>query len=459
MRVRLKPPTTTDGVDEHRTQYIYRWLLVAIFFEYVRPGQFVPGIDALKLNTLIHLGLVGVVFFANGLRSFQQIFSDRSARWLSFLLFLVLLSVPVAEVTEYSFKVFKAVLGYYLMFLVVARVATSARRIRGVFAALIAAHLFIIAMTPDILLSTGERPYLKGGPFLGDGNDFSLSLCILIPMTVALAGEARRRAGRLLAWGVLAIIVLAIVGSQSRGATLGAVAVACFLWLLSNRKLAVLAVISVAAVAVALYASDAYFKRMSSIENYQTEGSAQGRIIAWKASLRMAADHPLLGVGTGHFPVAFGAKYMPRDLGPMPWLTAHSTYFLALGELGVPGFIAILAIIAGNISATLGERRRLLLAAAGRHDRQIRSLANLLYLLTASMVGFAVAGAFLSATYYPHLFILTGLMIASRALARATPAAAAGKDVAIMHQGRASRRSPGLRSRRPRAAGKGTPAA
>lgn len=448
MRSPLTMPPNTDGVDERRTEYLYWWLLTAIFFEYVRPGQFVPGIDALKLNSLIPLGLFAVVLFSTGLRPFRQIYSDRSARWLSFLLFLVLLSVPFAEVTEYSYKVFKAILGYYLLFLMIARVATSPRRIRGVFVTLIAAHLLMIAVTPDILLSTGERPYLKGGPFLGDGNDFSLSLCILIPMTVALASESKLRAGRMVAWGVLLVLVLAIVGSQSRGATLGAIAVACFLWLLSKRKFAVLAVVAVAAAAIALYASDAYFNRMSSIGDYQSEGSAQGRIIAWKASIRMVVDHPLLGVSAGHFPVAFGAKYMPRELGPMPWLTAHSTYFLALGELGLPGIVAILAIILGNISATLAERRRLLLAAADRADRQVQPLANLLYLLAASMVGFAVAGAFLSATYYPHIFVLTGIMIAARELARSGWSAQPKNDGRTRSHGRTSRRPWGSRTGR-----------
>ena len=41
------------------------------------------------------------------------------------------------------------------------------------------------------------------------------------------------------------------------------------------------------------------------------EGSAQGRILAWQAAGRMALDHPLMGVGSGHFPVAYGVKYRP----------------------------------------------------------------------------------------------------------------------------------------------------
>lgn len=457
MRTRLKLPPADDRIDERRTEYLYWWLLVAIFFEYVRPGQWVPGIDALKLNSLIPLSLFAITVFAKGLRPFPQIFSDRSSRWLTFFLFLVLLSVPTAEVTEYSYNIFKGILGYYFVFLMIARIAISPRRIRGIFGVLIVAHLFMITMTPQIVLSTGQRPYMRGGPFLGDGNDFSLSLCLLIPMTLAIAQRTNARAVRLIAWGSLGIVLLAIVGSQSRGATVGAIAVAGFLWLLSKRKVAGLAIMGIAAVAIALYASDAYFERISTIRDYQSEGSAQGRIIAWKASLRMAADNPLMGVGAGHFPVAFGARYMPRDLGPMPWLTAHSSYFLVLGELGLPGIVTILALVLGNIHATLALRRRLLAGSAGHRGKQTEELAGLLYLVAASMLAFAVAGAFLSAAYYPHLFVLTGIMIAVRDLARADIAVMSAGGVRDGRQPRTSRRHSWPRTRTTRAADRGTP--
>lgn len=459
MRARVKLPPTADGIDERRTEYLYWWLLVAIFFEYVRPGQWVPGIDAIKLNSLIPLTLFAITLFAKGLRPFQQIFADRSARWLSLFLLLVLLSVPVADVTEYSFNIFKAIFGYYLMFLMIARVATSSRRLYGIFGALIASHLFMIVMTPDILRSTGERPYMRGGPFLGDGNDFALSLCILIPMTVAIAQGTKSRAGRIAAWGTVVVFLLAIVGSQSRGGTLGAVAVVAFLWLLSKRKIVGLVIMAVAAVAVALYASDAYFDRISTIRNYQSEGSAQGRLIAWKASLRMAAERPLSGVGAGHFPVAFGARYMPQDLGPMPWLTAHSTYFLVLGELGLPGITTVLAIVLGNIRATLVQRRRLLQSLCDPPVRQSMSLADLLYFVSASMVGFAVAGAFLSAAYYPHVFVLTGIMLAARDLARDQSTSLLAQGAAAPARPRMRVRRPGSAARTTRAADTGTPAA
>jgi hypothetical protein len=42
---------------------------------------------------------------------------------------------------------------------------------------------------------------------------------------------------------------------------------------------------------------------------------------------------------------------------------------------------------------------------------------RLLNMMSAAVLGLAVAGAFLSVTYYPHLFIVTGMCIAARCIA------------------------------------------
>jgi hypothetical protein len=45
--------------------------------------------------------------------------------------------------------------------------------------------------------------------------------------------------------------------------------------------------------------------------------------------------------------------------------------------------------------------------------------AQLIASLSASLLGYAVAGAFLSAAYYPHMYILGGLLVSGRRVARA----------------------------------------
>ncbi len=54
----------------------------------------------------------------------------------------------------------------------------------------------------------------------------------------------------------------------------------------------------------------------------------------------------------------------------------------------------------------------------------------MLYLLNASLIGFAIAGAFLSAAYYPHIFVLTALMISARRIASAASANSDGASSA-----------------------------
>ena len=50
---------------------------------------------------------------------------------------------------------------------------------------------------------------------------------------------------------------------------------------------------------------------------------------------------------------------------------------------------------------------------------EVKQQVRQLNLFTCAVIGFATAGAFLSAAYYPHIFVLTGMLIAARAMALA----------------------------------------
>lgn len=407
---------------EAAPRYLYWWLLLALFFEYARPHAFwpIPG----TLSSLIPLSLFVLCVFARGLQPVEEIVRDPLTKWLLTYSGLITLSIVHAEVTLYSYNIFIKVLGYIFLSFIIVRVVTSYQRLRGVFIMLITTHLFLLWMNPSVVLDPQQRHTIEGGSFLGDGNDFALSVCILLPMAIHLALNARSIWRRLLWWGVLALLMLSIIGTSSRGGTLGLIAVVGYLWLVTPRKVLTLLGIGLAVVIVLAYAPSLYFQRMGTIGSYEEESSAMGRITAWKASLRMCADHPLLGVGTGQFPTKFGSHYrhFVVDAYTYPWMTAHSMYFLVVGELGLPGIMVLLMLVFGNIRASSLLRRHLLATPIpDEHQRMVS--ARLLYLLNASMVGLAVSGAFLSVAYYPHLFVLTGLMVSCRCIARGVVAA------------------------------------
>jgi putative inorganic carbon (HCO3(-)) transporter len=404
-------------VAEKKTRYLYWWLLVSLFLEYARPASYLRALGILPLNSVVPLTLFVACLFAKGLRPTSAIFSDRFSRYLMWFVGMISVSVLHAAVTHTAYEVWVMILGYAFLFFVIAKIATDATRIRGVFMVLIVAHLFLLVMNPEVVTDPSSRHYVLGATFLGDGNDFSLSICILLPFAIELAASAKSRLLKVFWVAVLLLLVLALIGTQSRGAALGMGGLVIYFWMASRRKMLGLLIVMLLGAVVVAYAPDVFFERMGTIANYQTEGSAMGRIEAWKAGLRMVADNPVLGVGAGHYPIAFGTTYRPPGLVGTPWLTAHSMYFLVLGELGLPGIFLVLGLVLGNIRAN-GRIRRLLQSRASLESiAGAEDTVRLLRLLTGSTIGFGVAAAFLSVAYYPHLFVLTALQVAARSVA------------------------------------------
>ncbi|MBX3703170.1 MAG: O-antigen ligase family protein [Steroidobacteraceae bacterium] len=385
------------------TGFLYGWLLVALFVEYARPASQLTFLNIPYFYSIVPMSLFLVTLFAPGLRPMREVLTDRLAKWIFIMLGLTALSVVFASVFTYSYDTFITILGYVLLFVMISRLATSEARIRGIILTLFIAHMYLLAMNPDALLNPEQRNYIDGATFLGDGNDFALSLCILLPLMVEL-GLSRRGIGRYLAWGGALVVVFAIIATQSRGGTLGLLAVIAYLWWRSPRKLPAALGICVLVAAALIYAPDAYFTRMRTMAASERDGSAQGRIDAWKGAIGMGIKNPILGIGTRHFGTRWG-------------MTAHSTYFLAFAELGLPGLICVLVLIFGNIRENGRLRSRLFARAGPESEVSVGGSARLLDMLTAGMIGYAVAGAFLSAAYHPHLFLLTGLMISARVLA------------------------------------------
>lgn len=381
---------------------LYYGLLISLFLDYVRPGAYVPIIAATKVGTIIPL-LVFVVSLAyKGPITNGMVFSHTNTKWLLFLMFLLLSSILISDVTTYSFDVFNNVFGFLIWYYIITRIVNSIDKIKGVFIVLVFSHIIILLLNPQVVLDPSTRSYVHGNPFLGDGNDFSLSICIVVPMAIYLLQSSQKKHMRLIYVGVVLILGLAIIGTQSRGAALALGALFFYLWWYGRQKILGILMIATALFAIMLYAPPQYFERLDTIRNYEQESSAKTRVIAWKAAVRMATTHPLTGVGTGHFPVSIGRfqDEIPGDL------TAHSMYFLILGELGFPGIIFLLSILLTN----LFRNRRLMKQARGSpDDPTAQEFARLFFLISGSVIAFSVAGAFLSVTYYPHLYVLAAL--------------------------------------------------
>ena len=385
-------------------------LLLFFFLDYVRPTSYVPGLTALHLNSIIPI--VAVLGALATRRERRPVEGEPSNDLLiASFIGLIALSAAFADITERVFTIFTTVIGYAAVYWVLTQQVTSLDRLKTVMKTLLLVHLVVAALNPLLFTDPDARIYVTSGAFLGDGNDFALSLNIAIPLCLFLMSEATTVRHRAF-WALgLAVCVTCVVLTKSRGGTIALACVGLYYWAKSDRKVLSAILVAVVLAAIMIYAPPTYFERMSTIADPQ-EGSAQGRIQAWGAAIGMAAAYPLTGVGAGHFGLVHGK-------------TAHSIYFLVLGELGFPGLIVLLLILAKNLTANRRQLRAL------GDDPSAATERRMLAALSAATIAFATGGAFLSATYYPHMWVLAGLNTAARRLVAERSRSAAPARAAV----------------------------
>ena len=252
----------------------------------------------------------------------------------------------------------------------------------------------------------GERVWGPDGTFIGGNNEIALALIMVIPMMYYLIQISQNRKVRIALTASIFLCVLASLGSYSRGAFLAITAMAGFLWLKSNKKLP-LGLLMVATIPFILAFMPAqWFNRIDTINTYEEDGSAMGRINAWKMAFNLAKDRPFGGGFEIYDAYVFG-KYAPV---PADIHAAHSIYFQVMGEHGFGGLF--LYVLLGFLTWRTG-------AWIVKHAAKTPELVwakNLATMLQVSLLGFFVGGAFLSLTYFDVPYYLMAIMVVTKVI-------------------------------------------
>ena len=117
----------------------------------------------------------------------------------------------------------------------------------------------------------------------------------------------------------------------------------------------------------------------------------------------MALAKPLAGVGIGNFAPSFfsyAEDFPGRDM------TAHSTWFGVLGETGWPGLIIYLAMVGACFRSVLQAYVRLRASSAPA------IMPATAFALVSGLLGFCVAGSFLTQGFGWPIYIMIGLTAA-----------------------------------------------
>jgi O-antigen ligase len=395
---------------------LFDYLIVGLVLVYVwRIQDLFPILGTLEVPTILSLAGLGVFFLgghaARGIHRFRQpaiLAGIFIAIWMG-------LSVPgsVHNGRSFSFLVNDHLKTFLVMLMVLASIRSFRDVERLALAHIVGATIYCVRILTTFTVEPSGR---LGNLFFYDSNDLALFIVCTIPLALYFVGRPTRMRDRLLAAAALAVFMVAIVKTGSRGGFVGLVAVGLFLVfgfkaVSLTRRLSALAV---AAVVLNLVAGSAYWDLMGTMlnptEDYNWSGNADaGRMAIWERGLGYMAENPLFGVGVKAFPVAEGtispiAGRQQLGIG-VKWAAAHNSFVEIGAELGIPGLIAFVLLFWYMVKACRTVMKR---ASRGGEWPNDASLAQA---FIGTIIGYAVSGFFLSQAYSAFLYVTAGIIV------------------------------------------------
>jgi O-antigen ligase len=373
-----------------RSTLAYRALVLFSLIYFVRPEDFVPGLDVIPIGKI-----------AGGVALFALIFAVPASRRhkltvehkvLLVLLAHMLLCIVFAAwrygaydtvVNKFSKGVIVAILIY-----MVANSVAELRRLLAIQAGTIAVVSII-----SVLVHHTEYGRLMGiqKGILENPNDLAINIAITFPLCVAFLFAAKNKIVKMLWAAGLLFMSWGVVATYSRSGLLAMVVtlVIC-LWEfgIKGKRTVVLvsaAFIGICAVVVVL-ATPNYLTRIESMVRGNIEGSGdRGSLEAREAllmdSVTLMVHHPVFGIGPGNF-----SSYTQT------WRVAHNTYTELGAETGLPGLFLFLLLL----GLTMRKIRQVRKLPGYQSSEEIRLWASALW---AAMAAY-IAGAMFSSTEY-----------------------------------------------------------
>jgi putative inorganic carbon (HCO3(-)) transporter len=260
--------------------------------------------------------------------------------------------------------------------------------------------------------------YRVWGPeqtMITDNNHLAAAMLVTLPLMHYLRLHSAHRVVRVVLAISMGLTLLATVGSYSRGALLGLLAVTAVMWFRSKRKVISAAVLSIGLVGAVAFMPEGWTERMNTIGSYQEDGSATERLVLWDISLKLAQSRPLVGSGfTGPYTRSVVDTVAPDG----PARAVHSIWFELLGEHGFPTFILWVGLtVAGLITS-------IRLARITRDKPELAWAHDLGRMAQVSIVAYLVSGSFLSLSYWDFYWTLLVAVAATHTLAQRATAQA-----------------------------------
>ena len=364
----------------------------------------------------------GYFFVDHGIRRLKPLWRHPVIKWSLVILFVMAAGVPFAL---YNGLVVRFIINDHLRTIALLLVmAACMHRFKDVERMMIV-HL-VGAAAFAFLTITRYQVGMDGR--LGDlgyydANDLGMLMVGAMPMAIYFlrAGSGVKLIYRLFGLAALGLFVLTVMKTGSRGAFLGLIGIAIYITLrFKSIKSGVRwGAVFAGFLVLNIVGGEKYWAMMSTLLNPKADynwsasegGEQTGRMEVWKRGFGYMKEHPLTGVGARNFSIAEGtispqAAMQAYGVG-FKWSEAHNSFVQVGAELGFIGLFAFILQLGNAFSSLRKVQKR----AVGPPS-EVASARALAQALTGSLIGYVVAGFFLSQGYAAFLYVLLGMIVA-----------------------------------------------
>ena len=238
---------------------------------------------------------------------------------------------------------------------------------------------------------------------IGDPNDLCLVLLFAWSFCLAVIVIRPSPVDCILGWIATPALLWAMIVTHSRGGLIGVLAVFAIIGSQKWKSKSVMALIClVLCVAILVVMVD---NRGSSFgEDSAFDDSSQNRLNAWIAAIKMGISRPIWGVGLNTFRQNLWF-YKTDNWADYHDMVTHSTWLTVLAEIGFPGFVAFIMMVASTWRAC----RHNLLALECLNNGKVLKVVALG--LMGGVGGFCASGTFLSQAFTWPIYVFVGLTV------------------------------------------------
>lgn len=412
---------TPLGADNAAPYYV---LVALLLFNSFRPDRLLPGGSAIAhLPTLLL-----VVLAAYWIQAPRKCLGNRQTLYVFLFVLVALTGTIFARNKAWAFELLRGFFLYvFLPYLFTVQFVDGPRRVQQYI------RLFMYSSMFFVLIGI-SRSGLVSVPILSDENEFALFTNLLIPLAYFLGQSETEKRTKLLAYGIVVVLIAGTVASFSRGGLVGLAAVGAYIFLFTRRKTVAIGLLALFCLGLIALSSESYWADMATMFSEKGErGTGRDRLESWKAGWMMFLDHPIVGVGPRNFGMYLAEYYSgweARAPTHMWGRVAHSLYFTLIPETGILGVGLFVMLLWSNYKdsrrievLSRWAPRVVVRTTGGTMEQQelLRSLAGLRHLshgLMGAIVAFLVTGAFISVLWYHYIWMLTSFVVITGNAAR-----------------------------------------